>query len=75
MSDLNVDAPIPYVLTEKGRRDLAMALADDAIGRCAHKWEWCNGGLKCTRCAHERDIEIEHSIPAYLGNFKRERRK
>jgi len=75
VSDLDFDPDVRYVLTEKGRRDLALALADDHVARCPHKWTWHNGSLRCQLCDHERDLEIEHSIPSYLGNFKREWRK
>lgn len=69
---VDVDAPIPYRLTAKGRRDLELALAEEAMSRCSHQWEVdLARGLVCRWCGSETKPRKLQSIPGYLGPKER----
>ena len=65
---VDVDSPIPYTLTPKGRRDLAAALLEEAVQRCTHEWlPDIALGVVCRRCGEVARPRKTQSIPAYLG--------
>lgn len=65
---VDIDAPIPYTITAKGRRDLAFALAEEAQTRCSHEWEVdLHQGFVCRRCGDVATPRKLQSIPTHLG--------
>jgi len=63
---VDVDAPIPYTITAKGRRDLELAIAEEQMAHCAHAWEVDLGrGFICRRCGAEQ-LPRRSSIPSYV---------
>lgn len=65
---IDIDAPIPYTVTAKGRRDLRQALDEEAMSRCAHQWEVdLARGLVCRLCGTETMPRKIGSIPSHLG--------
>ena len=69
---VDIDAPIPYSLTAKGRRDLELAIADELVDNCQHDWRVdLHRGLVCRNCDTETRPRALGSIPAYLGPKER----
>jgi hypothetical protein len=70
---LDIDTPIPYHVTPRGRRDLQIALAEEAMSRCSHQWDVnLERGLVCRWCGAETTPRKLQSIPSHVG--PRERR-
>lgn len=45
---------IRYVLTDKGRLDLQLAMIEEELTRCEHSWEIVRRGLlACVKCGSE----------------------
>jgi len=65
--ELDVDSPIPYVLTDRARRELAEWRAAEAFPACPHEWEFRNGRAVCLNCELIRSLQTNKSIPSYLG--------
>ena len=54
MSERDCAEDIKYVLTDKGRFDLQMALIEDELAMCDHRWEIVRRGLlACMKCGTE----------------------
>jgi hypothetical protein len=47
---LDVDAPIPYTLTSKGRLDVLELRNEERQAVCDHKWEIHHGNASCWLC-------------------------
>lgn len=69
MSDeeIDVDAPIPYVLTALALRELQQWRDEENFPPCPHEWESCRLGLHCINCGTTKVISTSPSIPSYLG--------
>lgn len=65
---LDADAPIPYVLTAAGHREVALWRSEQLLDACAHRWRFHHQQLECDLCGAERDLPraTGQSIPAYL---------
>lgn len=64
---VNIDAPIPYTLTARGRRECAELRLAEVQDFCEHDWQVnLRIGLVCRRCGAEASVRRQ-SIPAYLG--------
>lgn len=69
---VDVDKPIPYRLTAKGRRDLQLAIAEEQFLNCEHDWKVdLARGLVCRRCGVETMPRKLESIPSHLGRRER----
>ena len=65
---VDVDAPIPYRLTNLARRELAAERAMERVASCAHDWRVDLGrGLVCRTCETVTKPRKLGSIPSYLG--------
>jgi hypothetical protein len=52
---MDLDAPIPYTVTAKGRAALELALIEDAIRDCHHHWSIDpEHGVMCANCGFEQ---------------------
>jgi hypothetical protein len=71
--EIDVDAPIPYVLTAQGHREVAEWRLSQKIDTCAHRWRVARGVLECDLCGTERDLprSSAQSIPSYLRERQR----
>jgi uncharacterized protein YbaR (Trm112 family) len=67
---IDPDAPIPYVLTDLGRREVAQLAEQEAEGDCpGHEWKQeRRGGLICQNCG--RSSTLREDIPDYLAPRK-----
>ncbi len=64
--ELDVDAPIPYVLTALGHRDV-QELRSSAEDDCPqHEWKFERRGAVCQNCNRWASVGADPSIPAYL---------
>jgi hypothetical protein len=63
---LDPHAPIPYVITDLGRRDLAAWRAElDEVECPQHEWEYAIGrGLVCQNCCAV--AEMRQSLPDHI---------
>jgi hypothetical protein len=69
---VDIDAPIPFTVTDKGRRQLRLMQLEDLELDCKHEWEVdLRIGLVCRHCGAGRSTRRQ-SIPSYLS--PRERR-
>jgi len=68
MSDyLDVDSPIPYVLTDKARRELQQWRDEENFPACPHEWKFRNGRMICVNCELIKSLQPIRRIPSYLG--------
>jgi hypothetical protein len=64
---IDVDAPIPYVVTVEGHAALLEALLVDVVRACHHDWQVAElGELYCVICGATRSMRRQ-SIPSYIG--------
>lgn len=70
---VDVDAPIPYVLTRQAHRELAVWREEEANACPVHDWKFEHGGAVCQNCNRFASVGSEQSIPGYL--HQRERRR
>jgi hypothetical protein len=64
---MDVDAPIPYVLTARARRELQEWRDDEDFPDCPHEWLWDRGGMRCQNCTRRQPVSTHPAIPSYLG--------
>lgn len=71
---LDVDAPIPYELTENGLLAMLEYEVDHHPANCSHEFRWAgNGTFECRKCGVPRRAPAQ-SIPSYLapkGRYER----
>jgi len=65
--DLDVDAPIPYSITESGRRALEFAVSERRVGFCEHRWEHHVGTMVCQKCGLDRPVPRDTGIPSHIA--------
>lgn len=69
---LDPDKPIPYVLTEKGRADLAAALIEEQQDTCPHQFGHYKGCVSCEMCGLDLGQALDRR-PTMLGpSWKRD---
>jgi hypothetical protein len=63
---VDIDVPIPYVLTKLALRELAQ-LRDEEANQCpAHEWKFEPRGAVCQNCGRCAEVGGGQSVPSYL---------
>lgn len=70
---VDIDAPIPYLLTTRAHQDLAEWRREEADRCPSHEWKFENGGAVCQNCNRWASVGSDQSIPSHL--HPRERRR
>lgn len=63
---LDIDSPIPYVLTDLARRELQALRAEEANACPSHEWSFEPRGAVCQNCGRVAEVSGGQSIPSYL---------
>lgn len=63
--DLDVESPIAYAVTEKGRFAVEFAEAQERVGFCEHEWQRYANEMVCCRCGLDRPLQNGPSIQGY----------
>lgn len=73
--ELDVDAPIPYVITARGLRDLQEWRDEAEFPDCPHEWALDGYELRCQNCNRAAPVPGRQNIPAYLNPRRDERKR
>lgn len=80
VADLDCDAPIPYTVTARGRRELQELKLDRSIASyeqigagCDHAWAMDRGALVCRNCGAARQFPRAYGIPGHISRKPGER--
>lgn len=66
IDQVDVDKPIPYVLTALARRELQELRAAEANPCPTHEWRFEERGAVCQNCGRVAAVSGGQSIPNYL---------